>query len=294
MDLDIIHVQHPLSSIYTSEAEPCVLALGFFDGVHLGHQELINLAKRIAEQQDLKLAVMTFFPHPKQIIGSDQTPQTYITPLDQKAKLMQDLGVDTLIVVNFDTAFAHLSPSDFIEDYLCGFKCKHAVAGFDFRYGHNGEGNMETLKIEGKRFFKVTEMKKFEIDHEKVSSTKLRNLIAEGRFEDIPSYLGSYFESHGTIDSEDNQHVIVTLSEAFLTPPPGVYLIEINTEGNVHEGIAHQIMDGSYQGSWHFHFNDSLHLKGKKIHIKWKSECINKSKQMKDRRAKTIAKVQAF
>lgn len=133
MDLDIIHVQHPLSSIYTAEAEPCVLALGFFDGVHLGHQELINLAKRIAKQQDLKLAVMTFFPHPKQIIGNDQTPQTYITPLEQKAKLMQDLGVDTLMVVNFDSAFANLSPSDFIEDYLCGFKCKHAVAGFDFR-----------------------------------------------------------------------------------------------------------------------------------------------------------------
>ncbi|MDM5313590.1 adenylyltransferase/cytidyltransferase family protein [Peribacillus frigoritolerans] len=96
--MDIIHVQHPLSSIYTAEAEPCELALGFFDGVHLGHQELINLAKRIAKQQDLKLAVMTFFPHPKQIIENDQKPQTYITPLEQKAKLMQDLGVDTLIV----------------------------------------------------------------------------------------------------------------------------------------------------------------------------------------------------
>ncbi|MFJ7468233.1 cytidyltransferase [Peribacillus frigoritolerans] len=292
--MDIIHVQHPLSSIYTAEAEPCVLALGFFDGVHLGHQELINLAKRIAKQQDLKLAVMTFFPHPKQIIGNDQTPQTYITPLEQKAKLMQDLGVDTLIVVNFDSAFAHLSPSGFIEDYLCGFKCKHAVAGFDFRYGHKGKGNMETLRIEGKRFFEVTEMKKFEIDHEKVSSTKLRNLIAEGRFAEIPAYLGSYFESQGTIDSIDNQHVIVTLSEAFLTPPPGEYLIEIQTEGYVHEGIAHQIMDGSFQRSWHLHFNDSFPWRGKKIHIKWKSESIKKSKQMKDRRAKSIAKVQAF
>lgn len=109
---------------------------------------------------------------------------------------MQDLGVETLIVVNFDSAFALLSPSDFIEDYLYGFKCKHAVAGFDFRYGHKGQGNMETLKIEGKRFFEVTEMKKFEIDHEKVSSTKLRNLIAEGRFADIP-YLGSYLKVKG-------------------------------------------------------------------------------------------------
>ncbi|WJE45788.1 hypothetical protein QRD90_16270 [Peribacillus frigoritolerans] len=68
----------------------------------------------------MKLAVMTIFAHPKQIIGNDQKPQTYITPLEQKVKLMQDLGVDTLIVVNFDSAFANLSPSDFIEDYLCG------------------------------------------------------------------------------------------------------------------------------------------------------------------------------
>lgn len=107
---------------------------------------------------------------------------------------------------------------------------------------------METLKIEGKRFFEVTEMKKFEIDHEKVSSTKLKKLDWEGRFADIPSYLGSYFESQGTIDSEDNQHVIVTLSEAFPSPPPGVYLIEIHTEGNVHEGKAHQIMDDPFKG----------------------------------------------
>ncbi|MFE4141808.1 hypothetical protein ACFX4I_08010 [Peribacillus sp. YIM B13472] len=259
----------------------------------MDHQELINLAKRIAIQQNLKLSVMTFFPHPKQIIGNAQ-PQTYITPLEQKAKIMQDLGVETLIVVNFDSAFAHLSPTGFIEDYLCGFKCKHAVAGFDFRYGHKGEANMETLKIEGKRFFEVTEMKKFEIDHEKVSSTKLRNLIAKGRFADIPSFLGTYFESQGTINSKENQHAIVTLSEAFLTPPPGVYLIEIQNEGNVSEGIAYQTMDGSFHDSWHLHFNDSLPLEGKKIHIKWKSESIMKSKQMKDMRAKSITKVQAF
>ncbi|MFE4811816.1 cytidyltransferase [Peribacillus simplex] len=290
--MDTIHVQHPLSSKYTAVAEPCVLALGFFDGVHLGHQELINLAKRFAIQQDLKLSVKTFFPHPKQIIGNAQ-PQTYITPLEQ-AKIMQDLGVETLIVVNFDSAFAHLSPTGFIEDYLCGFKCKHAVAGFDFRYGHKGEGNMGTLKIEGKRFFEVTEMKKFEIDHEKVSSTKLRNMIAEGRFADIPSFLGTYFESQGTIHSKENQYVIVTLSEAFLNPPPGVYLIEIQNEGNVYEGIAYHTMDGTFQESWHLHFSDSLPLEGKKIHIKWKSESVMKSKQLTDMRAKSITKVQAF
>ncbi|MET1179566.1 FAD synthetase family protein [Peribacillus simplex] len=291
--MDIIHVQHPISGVYTSVAEPCVLALGFFDGVHLGHQELIHLAKRIAIQQDLKLAVMTFFPHPNQILGNAQ-PQTYMTPLEQKAKIMQGLGVETLIVVNFDSAFAHLSPTGFIEDYLCGFKCKHAVAGFDFRYGHKGEGNMETLKIEGKRFFEVTEMKKFEIDHEKVSSTKLRNLIAEGRFADIPPFLGTYFESQGTIISKENQHVTVTLSETFLTPPPGAYLIEIQNEGNVYEGIAYQTTDGSFHGSWHLLFNDDLPLEGKKIHIKWKSESIMKPKQMTDMRAKSITKVQAF
>ncbi|MGG0412732.1 hypothetical protein [Peribacillus simplex] len=92
----------------------------------------------------------------------------------------------------------------------------------------------------------------------------------------------------------DNQHVIVTLSEAFLTPPPGVYLIEIQNEGNVYEGIAYQSMDRSFQESWHLHFYDSLPLEGKKIHIKWKSESIEKSKQMTNMRAKSITKVQAF
>ncbi|WP_230157001.1 FAD synthetase family protein [Peribacillus sp. Bi96] len=288
--MEIIHVLHPLSSLCTAKAEPCVMVLGFFDGVHLGHQELINRAKKIALQQDLKLAVMTFFPHPKQIIGSDQTPKKYITPLVQKAKIMQELGVETLIVVNFDSAFANLSPFGFIQEYLCGFKCKHAVAGFDFRYGYKGEGNMEKLKIEGKRFFEVTEVEKFEIAHEKVSSTMLRNLIENGRFADIPAYLGTYFQSHGTINSsyfrsKNHQHFLVTLSEAFLTPPPGVYLIEMQNDGNVYEGIAYQTMEESNQESWHLQFNDYLPLEDMKIHIKWKCESTKKLNQMTDMRA---------
>ena len=136
------------------ETNPCVMALGFFDGVHLGHQRLIAKAKRIAQQQNLKLAVMTFFPHPRQIVNEEHTLK-YITPLQRKARKMEELGVDQLIVVNFDSAFASLPSSDFIKQYLLGFQCKHAVAGFDFHYGHKGKGDIASLKVEGKGHFEV-------------------------------------------------------------------------------------------------------------------------------------------
>ena len=137
---------------------------------------------------------MTFFPHPRQIVNEEHTLK-YITPLQRKARKMEELGVDQLIVVKFDSAFASLPSSDFIKQYLLGFQCKHAVAGFDFHYGHKGKGDIASLKVEGKGHFEVSEIKKIEIADEKVSSTMVRKLISEGRIDEVPTYLGTCYES---------------------------------------------------------------------------------------------------
>lgn len=278
--MDIIHIQHPIT--HTAVAEPCVIALGFFDGVHLGHQQLIAEAKKIALEQNLKLSVMTFFPHPKQVVNHVQEKMKYITPLQHKALKMQELGVDQLIVVKFDSVFASLPSSEFVKQYLLRFQCKHAVAGFDFHYGYKGQGNMETLKREGKGIFEVTEVKKFEITNEKVSSTLIRTLISEGNFDVIPSYLGTSYETEGTVIQEvmnDHNHsfIHVTGSKEFLSIPFGVYEIEVMVGGQTFTGICQQITT-SDQNLLLIQLHDGIFaLKDKQVWIRWKKKISKKN-----------------
>lgn len=144
--------------------------LGFFDGIHLGHQKIIETAKQIAKQKNLKLAVMTFYPHPSSVIKKEGITQ-YLTPLPEKEKQFRELGVDLLYIVEFDIKFAKIPHDVFVNQYLVKLGCKHAVAGFDFTYGCKGKGNMKQLEIDANDRFEVTTVSKFERFGEKVSST---------------------------------------------------------------------------------------------------------------------------
>lgn len=121
------------------------MALGYFDGVHLGHQKVIGTAKQIAEEKGLTLAVMTFHPHPSHVLGRDKEPKDLITPLEDKINQIEQLGTEVLYVVKFNEVFASLSPKQFIDQYIIGLNVQHAVAGFDFTYGKYGKGTMETM-----------------------------------------------------------------------------------------------------------------------------------------------------
>ncbi len=121
------------------------MALGYFDGVHLGHQKVIGTAKQIAEEKGLTLAVMTFHPHPSHVLGRDKEPKDLITPLEDKINQIEQLGTEVLYVVKFNEVFASLSPKQFIDQYIIGLNVQHAVAGFDFTYGKYGKGTMKTM-----------------------------------------------------------------------------------------------------------------------------------------------------
>lgn len=120
--------------------EPSVMVLGFFDGIHLGHRALIDTGKKIAKEKQLKLAVMTFFPHPSNVLPVKNKITSYLSPLPKKQSLLKNMGVEKLYIVKFTEQFSGISPSDFIERYIVGLNCKHVVAGFDFTYGHKGKG----------------------------------------------------------------------------------------------------------------------------------------------------------
>ena len=224
----LIHLTHPHEQ-NKIELPSTVMALGFFDGIHLGHQRVIRTAKKIADERGYKSAVITFHPHPSVVLGKKEAHVEYITPLSIKEKVIADLGIDMLYVVKFDKSFAGLLPQQFVDEYIIGLNVKHVVAGFDYSYGRLGKGMIE----------------KVEFQEEKVSSTALRKLIRNGEMEQIPSILGRAYTVEGTVVHGDKRGrqigfptANVALSDEYLLPPVGVYAVRMNVNDEWHEGVC--------------------------------------------------------
>ncbi|EZH67342.1 hypothetical protein DH09_05245 [Bacillaceae bacterium JMAK1] len=245
---------------------PCVMSLGFFDGIHLGHQKIIETAKQIAKQKNLKLAVMTFYPHPSSVIKKEGITQ-YLTPLPEKEKQFKELGVDLLYVVEFDLNVAKIPHDVFVNQYLVRLGCKHAVAGFDFTYGFKGKGNMKQLKIDANNRFEVTTVSKFELFGQKVSSTLLREKITSGRVEDVPFYLGETYKVNGVIRKEQTRHVL-HVSDDYLLPCNGRYEVTV-IEGNHRSKAICEVAD---QHELILQFDQNMRIEeGVAVVIEWEN-----------------------
>lgn len=225
------------------EHEPCVMVLGFFDGVHLGHRSLIDTAKKIAEKKGIELAVMTFFPHPSNILQTQNKITSYLTPLPDKQRLLKNMGVEKLYIVTFTEPFAELSPEDFIKRYVAGLHSKHVVAGFDFTYGYRGKGNMERMKLDGKGLFDVTTVAKKAFNGEKISSSKIRKLLDEGKVEDVHHFLGNHYSAHGMLerqsfDQNSGKTVAHIVFQHYYLPQKGLYIVEVMAQERIYQSIS--------------------------------------------------------
>lgn len=270
--MKVIHLTHPLQNVST-DIQPCVMALGFFDGIHIGHQQVIQTAKSIAEEEGLELSVMTFYPHPKQVFKSSDAPFHYLTPLSRKKEIFANLGVQKLYIVQFDSNFSALSPKDFVHQYLIDFRVQHVVAGFDFRYGYKAKGNMQTLKTEGEETFKVEVVEKVTKNGEKISSTLIRELIISGYVSLVPQYLGNFYEIQGRIDSlhqsDKTSHlstVKIDVIDQYLLPKTGVYAVETR----INNKIFHGVCEHHHQLIVNIHSSNLFKISsGEEIKIKW-------------------------
>ncbi|OCA81322.1 riboflavin kinase [Pseudobacillus wudalianchiensis] len=273
--METIHIEYPNQIPTQAGSAPCVLALGFFDGVHIGHRGILEAAKAAARKKGYQFNVMTFFPHPKDILFPDQGPMTYLTPLPVKEERFQELGVDQLFIVKFTPDFAKLSPEDFIEHYIMGLHCKHVVAGFDYHYGHKGKGNMETLTEAGRGKFEVTTVQKIEQQAQKISSTAVRELLAAGKVECASELLGYAYEVRGEVKQnslfyKNHQFIKADIAEEYRLPKLGVYRVEAEIEGRVYEGVCHQMSITDRQPSLLIQLKDCFtDTYGKKVNIKW-------------------------
>ncbi len=190
----------------TSRA-PCVLTIGNFDGVHLGHQAVLASLKKIGKALQLPVALMTFDPHPREYFAQlapnnakAQAPSR-IQSLRDKACALQQYGVDQLIVAHFNKRLSSMQAEDFIEKYLVQtLQVKHLFVGDDFQFGAGRRGNFEMLTTMGKALgFSVERMPTVMHDGERVSSSFVRKALAAGEFELVEKLLGRPYTMSGKV-----------------------------------------------------------------------------------------------
>ncbi|MGE0716179.1 MAG: bifunctional riboflavin kinase/FAD synthetase [Alphaproteobacteria bacterium] len=210
-----------------------VVALGNFDGVHLGHQAVIAAARRIAEGLGAPAGVLTFEPHPRQLFRPDDPPFR-LTPFRIKARAMEALGLDVLYALAFDREFSRHSADAFIADILvAGFGVRHVVAGADFAFGHRRGGDMALLERRGRALgFGVSTAAPVTDGEGPISSSRIRRLLEEGKPAEAARLLGRPWEVEGRVESGHRRGRTIGFPTAnidladYLRPATGVYAVE--------------------------------------------------------------------
>lgn len=223
---------------------PVCITIGNFDGVHLGHQALLDQTKKIARTSGLDFLAVTFWPHPGHVLNpTRQTP--LLSSRDEKLTLLKSLGAVEILEIPFDRHVASLSPEDFIFHWLLPLNIKHIVIGHDFHFGHDRSGTLDVLKILGMEHdFFVTQTLPFIVDGQPVSSSRIRSEIQLGRMKSAATLLGRPYSLTGTVahgfarGRELGFPTANILPALELMPPNGVYATRVHHSGKVSPAVT--------------------------------------------------------
>ncbi|WP_412990199.1 riboflavin biosynthesis protein RibF [Pediococcus siamensis] len=243
--MKVIYLHHPYQK-KNIPAQDVVLALGFFGGVHLGHQAVITQARLEATKRKLPLAAMTFDHHPAVVFPARHVDGVhYLTSVERKAALMADLGVDILYVVSFTSSFAHLTPQDFVDQYIVALHARAVVAGFDYTYGPRDEANMAKLPQYAQKRFDIVEVPEFLLDGQKVSSTQIREDLENSDVDHANSFLGYHYQTDGLVVHGEARGRTLGFPTANVLSDPwvripgiGIYAVRIKIGGKWWKGMA--------------------------------------------------------
>ena len=223
---------------------PLFLAIGVFDGVHLGHQAVISTATRHAGSADGAPLVVTFDPHPVKVLRPHNAPHL-LTATQHKIALIRDLGVEHLLVINFDKKFAATSPEKFVEELLAHSRpLREVCVGHEWSFGKDRRGNLDLLKRLGAQFdFNVVGIPPVLVSGEVVSSTAIRQAVEKGDFPKAAEMLGREYTILGMVTRGDNLGKKIGFPTANLSahseqfPPNGVYLAKAWIRGVSYHGV---------------------------------------------------------
>jgi riboflavin kinase/FMN adenylyltransferase len=223
------------------EQHPSAVTIGTFDGVHVGHRTILERLIKNAEAKGLRSTVLTFFPHPRMVLQKD-TDIKLLNTMEEKAKILEQMGLDYLIIHPFTKEFSRLSATAFVRDILVNrLKTKKIVIGYDHRFGRNRNANIKDLIIFGNTFdFEVEEISAQEIDQVSVSSTKIRKALEEGEIDIANKYLGYPYMLTGNVKKGKGlgrqlgfPTANLELGESYkLIPKNGVYVVKSNLGGS--------------------------------------------------------------
>ena len=226
-----------------------VVTIGTFDGVHIGHRKIISGIKEIADSIGGETVILTFFPHPRMILHPEDESLKLITTITEKAQLMEDLGVDHLIITPFSRDFSNQTAESYIRDVLVNkIGTKKIVIGYDHRFGKDRQGGFEDLQRLGPVYgFDVVEIPEQDINEVAISSTRIRNALLNGEIDLANSFLGYPFFITGTVIRGDQigrqlgypTANIVVEEKYKLIPTDGIFAVTVTVAGERYKGMAY-------------------------------------------------------
>jgi riboflavin kinase / FMN adenylyltransferase len=221
-----------------------VVTTGSFDGVHIGHKTILNRLKMLAEKYDGESVLITFDPHPRKVLYPETAGKDLklINSQEEKLELLEKAGLNNVIIIEFTRDFSKITSEQFVRDFLHGIlHAKVVVAGFNHHFGFNKVGDYKQLwEWQGKYHFEAEEIPEQEVQHETVSSTKIRQAISEGYIQRANAYLDHYYIIIGRPEKflfEESLELPVLMKiplteECKLLPSPGIYAVSAG-KGNV-------------------------------------------------------------
>ena len=224
---------------------PLFLAIGVFDGVHLGHQAVISTSAQHARAANGTAVVVTFDPHPEKVLRPKTAPHL-LTATPHKIALIRDLGMAHLLIITFDKQFAATEPEEFVHELVEHSKSLREICvGHEWSFGKNRRGNLKLLNQFGARFdFGVVGIPPVTVNGELVSSTTIRKAVETGDLAKAAQMLGREYTVLGTVVSGDNRGKKIGFPTANLSahneqfPPNGVYFAEAKLEGVIYPGVV--------------------------------------------------------
>lgn len=205
-----------------------VATMGSFDGVHSGHRVLLESVKRIAKECGSESIVLTFDPHPRYVLGTGEDMKLLST-LEEKIYLLEQAGIDNLVVIPFTREFSRTSPQDFIRHNIAALGVSNLVVGYNHRFGHQKEGDYNYLSTHGGDL-KITKVEQQQVASSKVSSTVIRQKISEGNIAHANELLSRPYIIMG---KSDNNGAIRNIDTHKLLPTDGTYTVKVNGVENV-------------------------------------------------------------
>ena len=260
--------------------KPTIVTIGTFDGVHLGHQKIVAQITKNADDLNCESLVLTFFPHPRMVL-QESTEMKQLNTLNEKIALLDNLGIDNLVVHPFDKEFSRLTAEEFVKKVLVDvFKIKKIIIGHDHRFGRNRTATIDDLINFGETYgFEVEQISAEEINEVSISSTKIRNALLEGNIELAANYLGYDYSLTGIIfKGRQLGRTIgyptanITIEEDYkLIPNNGVYIAKSVLNGKTVFGMMNigtrPTVDGTKQTIEINFFDFKQDLYGQKITI---------------------------